>query len=220
MITIQIASIPTRKHLLKETIKSLKDQCDILNVFLNSYKEIPEYFKDYSNITGKLLDNSTGDAAKFYGVENLKGYILTCDDDLIYPKDYVKIMISQIDKYKCIISNHGRILFPRPIGSYYRHKVVNYHCILYVEKDHKVEVGGTGVMGFHSDHFKIKYSDFKLPNMADVFVAIKAWRKVDIIVNAHCDSWIKTQKVIEPQIWDLHVWNDFDQTDLINKHLI
>jgi len=219
MIIAQIASIPSRYYLFEKKIYSLYNQVDKINVFLNNYEKVPNYFISYPNVTGKLMDNSTGDAAKFHGVENLEGYIFTCDDDLIYPPDYISTMITQIDKYKCIITNHGRILFDRPISSYYRDNIVGYHCLLDVKDDHRVDVGGTGVMGFHSKDFKIKYSDFKLPNMADIWVAVNAWNKTDIVVNSHKEGWIKYQDTPDKTIWELHCNNDLPQTELVNKYL-
>lgn len=221
MVTVQIASIPNRIELLRRTVESLKNQVDFIHVGLNNYDQIPDFLNRNWKITGTLLDNSTGDAAKFYGVEDLEGYIFTCDDDLIYPKDYVKRMIDKIEQYKrkTIITNHGRIMFPRPVESYYRDKIITYHCLLNVSKDHKVDCGGTGVMAFHSDTIKLKYSYFKSPNMADIWVAIYARKRgVPIIVQSHEEDWIQYQDTNDQTIWDQHYLNDAIQTALINKY--
>src|ERR1035437_5903791 len=75
-ITAQIASLPARVEMLKQTVASLRPQVHKIFVALNGYDFTPEFLKEGEYIH---LDNSTGDAAKFYGVENLNGYIFLCD---------------------------------------------------------------------------------------------------------------------------------------------
>ena len=224
MVTAQIASIPDRVKLLERTVESLKDQVDFIKVYLNNYNKVPDFLNRSWRITCKLMDNSTGDAAKFHGVENIEGYLFTCDDDLIYPPDYVKYMIEKSVDHNCIVSLHGRVLHERPIGSYYRDKIIGYHCLKTIKGDWQVDSGGTGVMCMHQDHIKamnLKYSDFELSNMADVWVAVKAWDKVQIVVVEHEEGWLKVQQTIpDTTIWEKHYMDDLPQTELINKYLI
>ncbi len=166
-VIVQIASIPEREKKLKKTIESLLPQVDRMRIMLNGYDHTPEFLKDIEHVH---LDNSTGDAAKFYGVEYLQGYIFTCDDDLIYPPDYIERTIDKINTYKCPVSWHGRI-YTRPYRGYKAvQKYIRYSwgCAT----DTEVDIGGTGVMGFHSSHINIRYSDFREPNMADVWMAV------------------------------------------------
>ena len=46
MVTINIATIPERESLLINTIKSLYDQADRINIWLNNYKTIPLWLSD------------------------------------------------------------------------------------------------------------------------------------------------------------------------------
>ena len=106
MRIISLASIPDRQAQLKKTVMSLLIQCDKMNVALNGYKEIPSFLNRNNKISAYLSDNSMGDAEKFRNIG--EGYNFTCDDDLIYPGNYIQTLINKIDQYKCIISCHGR----------------------------------------------------------------------------------------------------------------
>ncbi len=64
MVTAQIATIPDRIKLLEITVKSLLPQVDQLNVMLNGWNHEPS-IRD-NKISYYHLDNSKGDAAKFY----------------------------------------------------------------------------------------------------------------------------------------------------------
>jgi hypothetical protein len=53
-------------------------------------------------------------------------------------------------------------------------------------------VGGTGIMAWHSDRVKVRFEDFKLPNMADIWMAkIAHEQKVPIMVLAHTENYLK-----------------------------
>ena len=71
-IVVQIASIPDRVELLRQTVESLRPQANRIFVALNGYTFTPDFLKEGEYVH---LDNSTGDAAKFYNVENINGYI-------------------------------------------------------------------------------------------------------------------------------------------------
>jgi hypothetical protein len=196
MITIQIASLPEREKLLEKTINSLRGQCDKIFVALNIYSHTPHFLKDDEYIH---LDNSTGDAGKFYGIENIKGYIFTCDDDLIYPSNYVQYMIAGVEKYGCPCTMHGKTF---NAGAKFNHPLALYRCLDEVKSDGRVDVGGTGVMCWHSDQLKIGYSDFKIRNMADLwFAKLCKEQGVRIMCLAHQKGNLKYQGPVYT-IWD------------------
>src|SRR5512133_1916996 len=180
--SICIASVPERQDMLKKTVQSLKGQYDKLYVALNNYLNIPSFLAHAEVIQ---LDNEMGDAGKFWFAEHLSGYVFTCDDDLIYPPDYVKYMIQGLVKHKgCAVTLHGKT-YPRPIESFSR-PLGNYRCLDTVDSDGRVDIGGTGVMAWHTSDLKIKYSDFKSKNMADCWFAKAAHEQgVKIICLAH-----------------------------------
>ena len=67
-------------------------------------------------------------------------------------------MVNKIESYKkkSIITIHGRNFKKFPIDSYYNSKDTELLHFLYENKEDKlVQFGGTGVMGFHTDLFKL-----------------------------------------------------------------
>lgn len=230
-ITAQIASIPDREELLKHVIESLYDQVDKINVMLNNYTHTPTFLHK-PRITAFYLDNSRGDGAKFFGLGNVKGYIFTCDDDLIYPEDYTDVMIAKLKEYdnKVILTNHGRIMEDKPVSNSYtdrrggiRNPDSKFHCLLDTPREAFLDIGGTGVMAWHSDYFLPDYDKITLANMADIWVAKFAHEQgCKILHNPHRGEWIRyASRVLgidDPHtIWDDHFPNPQAQTDLYNS---
>lgn len=219
-IRVQIASIPDRVDSLMQTVKSLLLQVDEMFIGLNNYYEEPSFCKD-SKITTMLFDNSMGDAVKFYNVERFDGYFFTCDDDLVYPKNYVHYIVNRINMYnqEAIITLHGRNYYNIPVKSFHRDPFENHRCLMDVRGDHPVMIGGTGVMAFHTSTLNVSYSDFKAPNMADVWMAKLAHEQgVPIMVVDHRAGYLR---YIPPEttIWRESLKNDKLQTEILNSFL-
>jgi len=219
-VTIQIASIPSREQQLKLTINSLYGQVEQINVFLNGYSYIPEFLnRRWINV--KVLDNSTGDAAKFFGVERLRGYIFTCDDDIIYPSHYVRSTIKKLQGYnnKVIVTYHGKVFKNRPIKDFYTDPQIKHHYLDRVIRDEYVNIGGTGVMAWHSSAIKLKYSDFHLPNMADIHISRVAHKKkIGIICLNHLSNFFGHQET-SSSIYETHLGGCKAQTKECNRFL-
>ncbi len=184
MITIGIASIPSREDGLHHTLISLVLQADVIYVGLNGYARLPEWILNYPNVVPYFADNSKGDAEKFRYVDRNNGYYLAADDDLIFPKMYVKDMIKAVDKYNGLVSLHGRT-YLSPVKSF-KQWAGNYRCLNTVSEDVKVNLIGSGCCAFHTDRLKISIGDFFYPNMADCYLSRQAYLQgVPMIVLAH-----------------------------------
>lgn len=166
-ISANIASLPNRQEMLDNTIKSLYQQVDVINVCLNGHVSDP--YIDDPKINTILADNSLGDAGKFLFQDDVDGYYFTCDDDIIYPETYVEDMIRNVDEYGLVTYN-GRIFKSFPLKSYYRDKAWKYRYGRTETETLKVQFGGTGVMAFDTSFFRIPMSEFQRKNMADIWV--------------------------------------------------
>lgn len=221
MVTAQIASIPDRERLLEKTINSLLPQVDILNIMLNNYPYIPSFcFKD--KVNAACFDNSKGDAAKFHALESVQGYIFTCDDDLVYPHNYVERMVNELKKHenKVILTCHGRIMNDKPVHSSYTDRIAAFHWRDEQLKSVQLDIGGTGVMAWHSDAFFPDIDDIKIKNMADIWIAKFAKEQgVKIMLCPHKEDWIQYlhPERIAPTIWDEHYLKPEAQTKLYNS---
>lgn len=225
MITAQIATVPHREDMLQIAVNSLIDQVDKLNIMLNGHEEAPMFLKQLEFHTDKIqyfaMDNSTGDAAKFFRTELLEGYVFTCDDDIQYPADYVQVMIAELNRHdnKVILTNHGRTMTPKPVCSIYTDRTGTYHTFL-ATSSMELDIGGSGVMAWYTDCFKPKYSEFKRSNMADIWVAKQAKEQgLKIMMNPHPENWFAPLDMDEkePSIWDSKYQNDIKETDIYNS---
>ena len=215
-IIYNIASYKREDTLIK-TIESIYNQCDIINVALNDYNNIPVELYD-KKINLFISDNDKGDAYKFYNLINSNGYYLTIDDDLIYDKNYSQFMIDKIEEYnrKSIITIHSRNFPYFPITSYYNKVTTVYHFRHEMVSDKKVQFGGTGVMGFHTDLFKVNMDYFQYPNMADVWIGKYAKENDIQIICAKHDSGLVKQQTFGESIYTTDLKNDEKQTKLVN----
>ena len=228
MITAQLATIPSRIESVRKTIESLLPQVDMLRVMLNghTFSQMHQLPHDYPGVEFYLKCCNKGDAEKFFGAESLSGYVLTCDDDLIYPPDYAARMVEAVDKWKgnAIVSLHGRELKQGKIASYYApsSRIEAFRCLGDVPHDHLIQHGtvGTGVMAWNADNVTIRYDWFKSPNMADIWLAVNA-KQLDIpmVIAAHREGWLTY--IDQPEgttIWEQHFGNDTKQTEIWNSY--
>jgi hypothetical protein len=201
VIVCGIATIYDRRDSLRETIESIIDQVDKLIVYQNGYKEFFEFLKNDKIELISSIDTGIdmGDAGKFYCIDKYKDcYYLSIDDDLIYPKNYVNTLISKLMEYndEIIVTFHGRIL-KTDAKSYYKDHYKSFRCLDNVENDEFVHFGGTGVMGFHTNIVKMKFEQFKYPNMADIWFGLFAsYNKIPILCTSHKKNWIKHSSLI------------------------
>jgi hypothetical protein len=205
-----------RKETLIKTIESIFNQADVINIALNNYDHIPVELYD-NKIRIFRTDNSKGDAFKFLELKNSDGYFFTIDDDLIYPKNYSEYMINKVKEYKNkIITLHGKSFKSFPIDSYYHATANSYHCLQEVKNDVKVHTGGTGVMCFDTNLFKIDINYFEHPNMADVWIAKYAKEhNIDIMCVSHKEDFLKYLGAKETIYSSSHK-NDKIQTGIFN----
>jgi hypothetical protein len=215
-ISVCIASIPEREEMLKKTVESLRNQVNDLYIALNNYDHTPEFLHDCHVV---LLDNKMGDAGKFFFTEIIKGYILTCDDDLIYPPEYVDYMIQGILQHPgCAVTLHGRD-YSRPVVGF-QQAFTGYPCLGDVLADVEIDVGGDGVMCWHTDYLKVQYEDFKQKNMSQIYFSkLCHEQNVPIIVLAHRADYLKYQFPVYT-IWDEEAKSGFKrQTELLKSFL-
>lgn len=174
-ISANIATYKPRKESLKRAIESISNQVDVVRVYDNE-------------VMPDLKDNG-----KFHALDLITEpeIYLTCDDDLIYPPDYVKRIVEAIERYKCIVSFHGRQLLGMGLDYYKGHK--SFHCLHGVIHDEMVDVVGTGVCGFDTRYFHPKglaYSpDKKMSDLIFSLEAAKHGKQMGVIT--HAPNWIK-----------------------------
>ena len=94
-------------------VNSLKGQVDKLYLCLNGFWEIPEELKqDWIQVIH--LGPNLGPGARFFVlkhvVEEFDFDLISCDDDLVYPKGYVDDFLKYKEDYPgCILTHHGTV---------------------------------------------------------------------------------------------------------------
>jgi len=219
MTTFGIATLKERENTFIKTIGSIYNQVDHIIAVLNLYETVPDWLKGLPKVKAVIGDNSLGDAGKFLEVERCDDYYFSGDDDLYYPATYVSDMINAIDKYHCIVTLHGKIFAKRPIYSYHKSFTTNIHCLRACERDTEVDVGGSGVMAFNTKDIKLNISEFKYPNMADIWVGKIAHEQgVKIMALAHQRNYLRYLHPKGDTIWHLTKKDPY-QTEVLNSFL-
>ena len=117
---VGMASLPNRVEGLKDTIKCLSPQVDHIYVWLNGYKEIPNVTE--TNVTFHLSKENIGAVGKVKIREIIDKsndfYFFTCDDDIIYPNNYIEHNIKNYTEGS-FQSSHTGLYKSYPIVNYY-----------------------------------------------------------------------------------------------------
>lgn len=200
-VIIGIATFKGREEYLKNTIRSLRNQCDVIRIYDNEVREVD------------LTDNG-----KFYFLKEYTEpiYYFSCDDDIIYPPTYVQDMIQAIEKHGTIVTHHGRILKHGAV-KYYRGGHTQFRCTGDQKETRLIDVAGTGVTAFRTDYFnptELYKSEHK--RMSDIIFSLEARKQgKKITVLPHSKGYIVAQPVPNEQtIFVTELDNDSIQTEL------
>jgi hypothetical protein len=174
-IVVGMATFAGREQAVERAINSLINQVDEIVLYDNE-------------VNPNLYDNG-----KFYGLKLQRKpcYYFTCDDDLIYPPNYVQTMIVAIEKHKTIVTHHGRIVDSLDVSYYRSHKT--FRCLNYNTVECLIDVPGTGVTAFRTDYFNpkqlYKAKDVKMSDIVFGLEAKKQGKKITIL--RHPSNWIR-----------------------------
>lgn len=211
--TCNIATMPSRVNELRLTLESLEGQFDEIRIYLNGFTKIPNWLKDYTIANGEdLTDNG-----KFYFLQFAHDeYYFSCDDDIIYPKNYAKDMIKKIEEHQTIVTHHGRTLIEKDVSYYGGHEF--YHCANDQEEEKLIDVGGTGVTAFDTRYFKptdICNSPYKC--MSDIVFGLEAkMQGKRITLLPHANGYIRPL-LVEDSIYSKFRRNEDVQINLANE---
>lgn len=227
-----MATIPPRHKELKLACQSLLPQVDRLFIYFNGFTQgqVPLWAKSISKITWACSNEfgDLGDVGKFFfcsdemkGQYGIEGTVFTCDDDIVYPSWFVQKIQHRLgltSKSKRILTYHGAKMKPQ-CYDYGRHKVT-FHIAKTVKQQTRVNIGGTGCMGFDLSTFQPSLEMFEAPNMADIFVARWALlNDVEIYVLPHRRGDFQILHV-EETIWSSTSTKDgssMDRSEMTNS---
>ncbi len=192
---IGIASIPERERELRLVLAALGPQADRIHVALNDYLFRPVWLREHANVTTELLGpGNLGDAEKFRAVvDGHDGLALTCDDDVLYPPDYVEVMRRGLERHgtHTIVGLHGGTT-TRWSGRHGAAQQRRIRCLGELERDDpSVNVLGTGTLAWYPRHVPVWRGLFRFANCADVQLAVHAHRyAIPLVALAHEAGWL------------------------------
>lgn len=189
-IVVGIATTGDRPKELKHTLESLHEQ---------TVRPSAIYVWDNSKEDINYTDNG-----KFEPLRFLKDpiYFFSCDDDILYPEDYIEKTIEAIDKHKTIVTYHGRNLRGKALNYYHDHSA--FRCDQSFIETKKIDVCGTGVTAFRTDYFNpidiYKAEDKCMSDLVFSLEAIKQGKEITHI--GHYGNWIIPQINTGSTIYD------------------
>lgn len=193
-----LASIPTRAHLLSDTLASLRPQVDRIAVYLNGYEIVPPCVPELADEWIQCSENE-GAERKFFWAPEHRGIYLSCDDDIIYPPDYAATMLEALTEHGGIVTAHGRVFLGRPVDV---HDVRPGSVGIFhrrIDYGRHVNHGGTGVMAWNAQAVSMR-REWALKNMSDMQVAVWAQcANVPMWLIKHEANWLRSPTTEDPQ---------------------
>lgn len=192
-VLVGMASIPERQASMLRAVASLAPQADRVEVSLNGYVRVPRELARHSNVTATLRGEAGGDAEKFAAVDGWDGYVVTCDDDILYPADYVQTLVAGIERYgrTTAVGFHGGTTLGWN-GSAVAASHKRVRCLDELARDDlDINVLGTGAMAYHAERVPVWRGAFRHANMADVQMACHARiMGIPFAALAHKAGWL------------------------------
>lgn len=203
MIVASLATLSSREHLLEQVIESLAPQVDAICVYLNGHERVPSCVRHpkvlhatmsreagWRGAEAKLwfFDRSQFKAAPEWNDDDIA---IVCDDDIIYPPDYVEKMVAALRRHPgSVVCVHASIM-TQPFESYGCSRVVA-GCRDEVPQDARVHIPGTGCMAFEIGTLPLTLKEtFKWSHAVDPHIATLCnERGVEVWTVARPANWL------------------------------
>ncbi|WP_336512077.1 FkbM family methyltransferase [Pseudaestuariivita rosea] len=175
-VIASMASIPSRRDMLYDSVHSMLPQCDEVRIFLNGYGDVPDFLNHPRVRIRRSEDyDDMGDAGKFgwFDEPDPPGYRVIMDDDLVYPPDLVKKLVGKVRETgdRAMVGLHG-VIIRQPITEYYKPENRRvFHFQNRTDATIPVHVLATCVMCAHSDQLSLSRAEFMFRNMGDIWIA-------------------------------------------------
>ena len=199
-ISVCMATFPARFNVIGRAVESLLNQrlppTRIL-IHVNESDTPPPLPDDDRIEVYCSPDENLTDIGKFKMTSLVdSGYVLTVDDDIIYPEDYIELHVAWLKRFdnNVITGFHGAVLpVGQPIQSWQQYKEMRrvhwFRRGLSVPLP--VQIVGTGTMGYHVDFVRFDYKKFHNQRMVDLYVAVHAQNhSIPMITPPRIDEWM------------------------------
>lgn len=182
-----LCSIPDRLDTLRGTIRSLEHQVDAIHLYLDKYDSVPEDLQQHPKVRIRRSQDEKADHrdnGKFLPFDALKAsgdpfYFFTCDDDIVYPHDYVHTLVGALraHDHRVVAGVHGVIIEEQP-RAYFRRRFGYHFALDGLDTPRLVNNLGTGTAAFHSDLFDaVDPGAWPRGGMVDIYFSLLCRRR-------------------------------------------
>lgn len=221
MIIFSLNILQSRANNLEIILPNILKQSDFIYVNLIGFREIPKILLNEKIKINNFFNG--GSELRFFNYNdcNEDDYYFTIDDDIIYPENYVDVVISNMKAYNndvvCCI--HGSIVNLEQKKDYYKRNRIVYHFKNELIENKKVIFPGVGTSCFYGKKFKINLTDFKASNMSDIYVGCFLYQQnIPIISIKRKNNWLLPIITNDKTIWGNNNHEKIDE--MINKTFI
>lgn len=208
-VTVSMATYPARRDTFPDAVNSLVDQADNLLIYLNNYREVPEFLRNHRSASkiNYILDTASNlrAAAKFTWADR-PGYHVIVDDDIIYPSDYVSVLRSKIELHRrtAVVGVHAANFFEEiPTSGNHRAEVFRFENAL--DQDRTVHLLGTGTIAFHSSTvtgWNWKLLRERHISNDEAFAITAKHLKIPLVALARPEKWLKSHPEMQFGIFE------------------
>lgn len=194
-IVASMATISSRLNIAVDAATSLLSQVDTVYIHINDAHEVPNELKHKRIIVStEKTHGDLGDSGKFVGARSAgDAYVLVCDDDFIFPHDYVVQSYLRLaaEDFGVVVGMHG-IYLRYPIEDYYAHDARNtMHYSTGFSFNTTVSAVGTGAILFDTMRFPMQQFVLDFKNMADIWFALECNRLgIPILIQERHANWL------------------------------
>jgi hypothetical protein len=214
-----MASIPSRRELLRVSLESILPQVDQIELVLNGYGDIPEWLCD-ERIT-VVTDSQVGkhaDNAKFLGMAKYKECTyFSVDDDILYPKNYIAHLVDAISLYRgdVAVGVHGSLVHSRGNAFLNRRTHASWKAL---DIDMPCSYVGTGTLAIRRSIMPPSpFSIFHPVGASDLFLArYLKFHHVPVICVQRPEGWLRDL----PNSSGLTLWKQAQETHVLQDALL
>lgn len=165
-VVATLCILPERIDAARLTLKSLSPQVDKIYVCLNNFEKIPPEIERFHNVEVIYVGENIGDIGRFSMLPKIDCHLISCDDDLVYPKTYVDDFLAAHEEDKDLIfTHHGKTV----VNGILDYKAM---CLYKSTQSVPVDIIGSGVSFFPKG--KTDWTEYVLGepmNQSDIHVS-------------------------------------------------
>ncbi|PKN51596.1 MAG: hypothetical protein CVU55_11675 [Deltaproteobacteria bacterium HGW-Deltaproteobacteria-13] len=217
-IIFSLSSIQPRRENLNLIIPNILKQCDKLYVNLVGGDNIPQ-ISNHPKIQVNQFDKA-GSEIRFFNYNDIDddSYYFTIDDDILYPLDYVRVMVDHMKKYKnkSVCCVHGSIVDLNLRSDYYRQNRIVYYFPDELSENTQVNMPGVGTSCFYKKNVNLNIKDFIVPNMSDPYTGcFLSEQNIKKVAIKRKKDWLIQLNQFNKAIWGN---NPHDEIDKVINH--